>query len=114
LEIQQRSVEFANLLALGELKSGVLERMPAPELKATVMGYGSSQIMKATVRLLNLEQEIARTSQSDPLKVVTCWVGTTSQALLQTQLGCHRSQLQILKTCSTRSLVAPQQRKRHR
>ena len=43
LEIQQRSVEFANLLALGNLKSGVLERMPAPELKATVMGYGSSQ-----------------------------------------------------------------------
>ena len=40
LEIQQRGVEFANLLALGDLKSGVLERMPAPELKATVMGYG--------------------------------------------------------------------------
>lgn len=44
LEIQQRSVEFANLLALGDLKSGVLERMPAPELKATVMGHGSSQV----------------------------------------------------------------------
>lgn len=43
LEIQQRSVEFANLLSLGELKSGVLERMPAPELKATVMGYGNSE-----------------------------------------------------------------------
>ena len=41
LEIQQRGVEFANLLALGDLKSGVLERMPAPELKATVMGYSS-------------------------------------------------------------------------
>ena len=40
LEIQQRAVEFANLFALGEIRSGVLERMPAPELKATVMGYG--------------------------------------------------------------------------
>lgn len=40
LEIQQRAVEFENLLQLGELKYGVLERMPPPELKATVMGIG--------------------------------------------------------------------------
>ena len=46
LEIQQRGVEFANLLALGDLKSGVLERMPAPELKATFMGYSSSPIIR--------------------------------------------------------------------
>lgn len=38
LEIQQRAVEFENLLQLGEIKFGVLERMPAPEIKATVMG----------------------------------------------------------------------------
>jgi AP-1 complex subunit gamma-1 len=54
LEIQQRSVEFANLLALGDLKSGVLERMPAPELKATVMGYGSSQVTETPSKVLNL------------------------------------------------------------
>lgn len=40
LEIQQRAVEFENLLQLGEIKFGVLERMPAPEIKATVMGIG--------------------------------------------------------------------------
>lgn len=40
LEIQQRAVEFANLYALGEIRAGVLERMPAPELKQTVLGYG--------------------------------------------------------------------------
>lgn len=53
LEIQQRGVEFANLLALGDLKSGVLERMPAPELKATVMGYGPFRIIQTTFLLLN-------------------------------------------------------------
>lgn len=53
LEIQQRGVEFANLLALGELRSGVLERMPAPELKATVMGYGSFLIIHTVIWLLN-------------------------------------------------------------
>lgn len=41
LEIQQRAVEFASLFSLGELRSGVLERMPPPELKATVMGVVS-------------------------------------------------------------------------
>lgn len=41
LEIQQRAVEFASLYGLGEeLRAGVLERMPPPELKATVMGVG--------------------------------------------------------------------------
>ncbi|EJF64273.1 gamma-adaptin [Dichomitus squalens] len=41
LEIQQRAVEFASLFNLGEVRSGVLERMPAPELKATVLGVVS-------------------------------------------------------------------------
>jgi AP-1 complex subunit gamma-1 len=40
LELQQRAVEFASLFTLGELREGVLERMPPPELKATVMGVG--------------------------------------------------------------------------
>ncbi|KAG7093585.1 clathrin associated protein complex large subunit [Marasmius oreades] len=41
LELQQRAVEFASLFHLGELREGVLERMPPPELKATVMGVVS-------------------------------------------------------------------------
>jgi len=102
LEIQQRGVEFANLLALGDLKSGVLERMPAPELKATVMGYGSFQIIQTAFQLLNPAQATARTNPSDPLRVVTYWVGTTSQALPRTRLGSHRWQRQTLKTCSMR------------
>jgi len=42
LELQQRAVEFASLFALGEVRVGVLERMPPPELKATVMDVGKS------------------------------------------------------------------------
>jgi AP-1 complex subunit gamma-1 len=41
LELQQRAVEFASLFTLGDIRSGVLERMPPPELKATVMGIGA-------------------------------------------------------------------------
>lgn len=40
LEIQQRSVEFGSLFSKNEIKSGVLERMPPPEIRATMMGTG--------------------------------------------------------------------------
>ena len=40
LELQQRAVEFASLFTLGDLRIGVLEQMPPPELKTTVMGVG--------------------------------------------------------------------------
>ena len=44
LETQQRSVEFFALFdsALSELRTGVLEEMPPPEVKATVVGVGES------------------------------------------------------------------------
>ncbi|KAF8159667.1 adaptin N terminal region-domain-containing protein [Crassisporium funariophilum] len=41
LELQQRAVEFASLFSLGDMRFGVLEQMPPPELKATVMGVVS-------------------------------------------------------------------------
>lgn len=42
LEIQQRSIEFESLFGQREIVSGVLEQMPAPEIKATVIGTGMS------------------------------------------------------------------------
>jgi AP-1 complex subunit gamma-1 len=51
LELQQRAVEYASLLTLGELQVGVLERMPPPELKATVMGIGTWGFLGSFVRL---------------------------------------------------------------
>jgi len=78
LEIQQRGVEFANLLSLGDLKSGVLERMPAPELKATVMGHSPFSIIRTPSQLLNWVQVTARTNPSGPRKVVIYWAGMIS------------------------------------
>ncbi|KAH8832639.1 gamma-adaptin [Flagelloscypha sp. PMI_526] len=43
LELQQRAVEFASLYNLADLREGVLERMPPPEIKATVMGTSSEK-----------------------------------------------------------------------
>lgn len=57
LEIQQRAVEFANLYALGEIRAGVLERMPAPELKQTVLGYGKYSISPSILYIDILHKE---------------------------------------------------------
>lgn len=40
LELQQRAIEFGKLMEMDGIKTGVLERMPPPELKPTVMGTG--------------------------------------------------------------------------
>jgi hypothetical protein len=44
LEIQQRAVEFGSLFTKGEIMAGVLERMPPPEIRATIMGTGRSLV----------------------------------------------------------------------
>ncbi|KAJ7504515.1 adaptin N terminal region-domain-containing protein [Mycena galericulata] len=43
LELQQRAVEFISLFNLGDVKEGVLEKMPPPEIKATVIGVVSEE-----------------------------------------------------------------------
>jgi len=45
LELQQRAIEFGKLLTLESVRGGVLERMPPPEIKATVMGTGEHSVL---------------------------------------------------------------------
>lgn len=48
LEIQQRAVEFGSLFERSDIKAGVLERMPPPEIRATIMGTGALFGLSAT------------------------------------------------------------------
>jgi len=45
LELQQRSVEYEALFTKGDLVNGVLEHMPAPEIRATIMGTGTASFL---------------------------------------------------------------------
>ncbi|KIO26478.1 hypothetical protein M407DRAFT_74344 [Tulasnella calospora MUT 4182] len=65
LEIQQRSVEYINLYNQPEIRSGVLEQMPAPELKVTVMGTVSENRSVGSTRtdtdsLLDLDSDMSQ------------------------------------------------------
>ncbi|KAJ9098042.1 hypothetical protein QFC19_006477 [Naganishia cerealis] len=51
LEIQQRAVEFGQLFTKSEVIGGVLEHMPAPELKATIMGTVSEKRKVGSTRV---------------------------------------------------------------
>jgi AP-1 complex subunit gamma-1 len=46
LELQQRSVEYGSLAGLGDVGLGVLERMPMPEIRSTIMGGTASEKRK--------------------------------------------------------------------
>lgn len=50
LELQQRSVEFEALFTKGDLVNGVLEHMPAPEIRATIMGTGEQYLIPLSHR----------------------------------------------------------------
>ncbi|KAL9055352.1 MAG: hypothetical protein Q9206_003179 [Seirophora lacunosa] len=52
VEIQQRAVEYGNLFAYDEIRRGVLERMPAPEIKEEqrVLGEATPKQKKAAAK----------------------------------------------------------------
>lgn len=66
LELQQRAVEFSSLYGQSAVRVGVLERMPAPEIKATVLGVGMDLSLPFLPRFLLVDsslQQSARTNQ---------------------------------------------------
>ncbi|KAJ7583135.1 adaptin N terminal region-domain-containing protein [Mycena floridula] len=64
LELQQRAVEFNSLL-VAEAREGVLERMPPPELKPTVMGYTSEKKPVGSVDNLLGDEPLATPGMSN-------------------------------------------------
>ena len=65
LEIQQRAVEFGSLFARNDLKAGVLERMPPPEIRATMMGTGMSIQWIRNLLTFSSERKEARRIHTD-------------------------------------------------
>ena len=69
-EIQQRAVEYANLFGYDTIRRGVLERMPAPEIKEEqrVLGQATAPVKKQNKILKDKSsKKPARTTESDVL-----------------------------------------------
>lgn len=60
LELQQRAIEFGTLFNMDQIRTGVLERMPPPELKPTVMGTVSE---KRPVGSLRRDKDVSRANR---------------------------------------------------
>ncbi|KAG8945593.1 clathrin associated protein complex large subunit [Tulasnella sp. 424] len=94
LEIQQRAVEYINLYNQPEVRSGVLEQMPAPEIKATVIGTVSENRTVGSTRtdtdsLLDLDSDLA---QNGAANVVPQAAKQNTQDLLADIFGSSSSE----------------------
>ncbi|KAL8709180.1 MAG: hypothetical protein Q9220_006060 [cf. Caloplaca sp. 1 TL-2023] len=65
VEIQQRAVEYGNLFAYDEIRRGVLERMPAPEIKEEqrVLGEATPKQKKAAAAASKARKPAKQTEQ---------------------------------------------------
>ncbi|KIJ55329.1 hypothetical protein M422DRAFT_151443 [Sphaerobolus stellatus SS14] len=118
LEIQQRSVEFASLFNRGDIFMGVLERMPVPEIKATVIGVVSEKKpvgpLQNTGDIIDLDDTSTSTSpvngqngvQSDIASLIGLGSGDSNSAT--TAPGKQRSTIDdILDLFNTPSTTTP-------
>jgi AP-1 complex subunit gamma-1 len=103
LETQQRAVEYSALFdsSLSELRTGVLEEMPPPEVKATVVGVGESyyqlimNLFMLTIRTVSENKPVGPTV---PVKDVS-----TSEAPGEGDVNPSPTRLPLLTLWGTKS-----------
>lgn len=78
LELQSRAIEFGRLLELEGIKNGVLERMPPPEIRATVMGTTGMLCLASTLPYLTVADEESYLNASSE-RTKGCWIAEGRQ-----------------------------------
>ncbi|ODA78484.1 hypothetical protein RJ55_05865 [Drechmeria coniospora] len=67
VEVQQRAVEYSNLFSFDEIRRGVLEKMPPPQIKESSRVLGPAPSKKAKAG--NRKQKVAKPSEQDLLDI---------------------------------------------
>ncbi|KKA27881.1 hypothetical protein TD95_004136 [Thielaviopsis punctulata] len=67
VEVQQRAVEYSNLFSYDEIRRGVLEKMPAPQIKeeSRVLGQATASTKKS--KAANRRSKVVKPSEQDLL-----------------------------------------------
>lgn len=76
VEVQQRAVEYGNLFSFDQVRRGVLEKMPPPQIKESsrVLGPANTKKSKAT----NRKSKIVKPTEQDLLDLMDAPVTTSS------------------------------------
>ncbi|CAI4212162.1 unnamed protein product [Parascedosporium putredinis] len=67
VEVQQRAVEYGNLFAYDEIRSGVLEKMPPPQIKEESRVLGAAATSKKSVKAMNRRSKVVKPTEQDLL-----------------------------------------------
>jgi len=67
VEIQQRAVEYGNLFGFDQIRRGVLERMPPPEIKEEQRALGDSMTKKKTAKVVPKSKKPGKLAEEDML-----------------------------------------------
>lgn len=78
VEVQQRAVEYGNLFSFDQIRRGVLEKMPPPQIKeeSRVLGPAPTKKSKAA----NRKSKVVKPSEQDLLDLMDAPAAATSQA----------------------------------
>ncbi|CAK7204140.1 clathrin associated protein complex large subunit [Sporothrix eucalyptigena] len=67
VEVQQRAVEYGNLFSYDEIRRGVLEKMPPPQIKESSRVLGEAAVTKKSNKAANRKSKIVKPTESDLL-----------------------------------------------
>ncbi|EPE09643.1 ap-1 adaptor complex subunit gamma-1 [Ophiostoma piceae UAMH 11346] len=67
VEVQQRAVEYSNLFNYDEIRRGVLEKMPPPQIKESSRVLGENMTTKKSAKATNRKSKIVKQTEQDLL-----------------------------------------------
>lgn len=67
VEVQQRAVEYGNLFGHDDIRRGVLEKMPPPQIKESSRVLGEAAVTKKSSKAANRKSKIVKPTEQDLL-----------------------------------------------
>ncbi|CAK7264070.1 clathrin associated protein complex large subunit [Sporothrix epigloea] len=93
VEVQQRAVEYGNLFSYDEIRRGVLEKMPPPQIKESSRVLGEAVATKKSNKAANRKSKVVKPTEQDLLLDL---MGEGSPAAASTTNGVQHNNADLL------------------